>query len=499
LESSIDNGGTTQALDLFVAPPTGTIDSGTLIPVPQSTSFKMVKIKLLVADQRIYVDGTRMTDLNPHYDANYAFVFFIGTSYTVNGTTYSADNSNKTYTIFVSIDPTDVTKAILGKVESATSITLPVLGENRMAIAQVYWDGTNIVASRFGSGSSPIDMRSIGIVSTGQIATESISHPTKGLLANQNFFRCITNGDFSPAYGTSDWAISHTGSSGSISAINGTSYPAIRTTGPKKDSALKIPLTCSGGALDTKLRGKLPNMKPDQIYTASMWIASDSTNSVNVNNIKISVRLVNSGGTQRSLTENEFVFVRDGALYRLSTILKTDANPVVTDLTNAFEIRFSAASASAETYNFYITDVIVTEGEWTHANLPILPNTFVGTGDQISLPKTDVWKRVQYVVGGVLSRGQFAIINSFFRASTWQDSAGAYMRIRIDSDIPSGTSGRNVANSVHGVAVPYSYRMEINCVVYLSAGSHTVEMEAAFNASTYGATVDMQNLTVTLL
>ena len=329
-----------------------------------------------------------------------------------------------TYTIYVGLDITNplLPTITLGKTTSFPP-TPPSATIDYFPLATVYWTGAVLRKALLYDSSStsptgdlqeatlrPRDQRTIGLVSTEQIATEGLSDPLGGLLARQTFRNVLINPDFllsEVELGSGSSTVAYGWTLNQFAPVSGSAQAKITTSssapgptlptdnpGPKSISANKLtfPASIGGGILHVQLLGSLSDLRPNTVYTITAWFkvtAQGAPSTPSNSTIFALGRLTNGAGTT-SYTGTLREFILNNALaawQRVTIVLQTDSNPSAL-VASKLDIRFISQNPPSATYapaDIYIAGVMVMEGEWTlgkGADLPRVRRLF-GAGFNI--------------------------------------------------------------------------------------------------------------------
>ncbi len=364
------------------------------------SSEARVELSQLTNDQSLYINGFRIETVNPKLDdvsaglGVDAFVPFFDS------------DAEGTYVVFITPDLDNAGVGIIGKeiVPPGTAIEA-VLGTDRLPLLTVFWnksvtgsDPNRLQRTIFDSTEDCIDLRNLGLITKKQISTEAFIDARKGMLALSVFENLVSNGDFAIATteGEADvntdppasW-VAVSGANGNIALVITTNTPETEPTaeeGPRSVTVAKASCTTPNGQVyETKITSPTPELKPNTVYSASVWIKilNPSTN-----NLSILSQFGNLAGTVSYTVGGIKLLALDrasAAWQRVAISLKTNSSldPSIIDPLNAsvavLEIHFQNLDQNNTPFDpseFLIGDVVIVEGDWTVGF--VSPKTYPG-------------------------------------------------------------------------------------------------------------------------
>jgi hypothetical protein len=390
---------------------------------------------------------------------------------------------------------------------------------NTMEICRVYWDGTSVLQhSPYNTTVDVEDTRSLGLVSTPNIATKAQVDPLAGMFTNQKF--CINrmfNGDFSyNALGTTsaDWwklgttpAPSGTLSIKVIDSATGPDNQAdMKRYGPKTDRGAKLVLTPAGTTLHVALAGQVSSLKPSTKYTMSawMWAYAPAAGDAKVNISAMVDKLNTSTGVPlndpRSLPRN-ILLSRTGSWQKVSQTFTTlQADSLVSE--NVGLVFYFDSTVGTGPFTLWMTNMMFTEGEWVGEFVPstrewgyglsdyrIQTNLNTGGAGNWATALVDVFNKTIY------STGEHAFVHAKQNVLVTNGSSmqGYAARLILYVDGSEVSSSRGLHDHPYGSIAQNStiwtdttFPLSVSWVGYLTPGIHQILVKCECTSRTGG-------------
>jgi hypothetical protein len=384
-------------VDLALSPNSPIPASEALDPQINAT-LKQVTFKQVAVGQTIYLNGRRYLKINT------------ATSTSANDPVVIQFVSEGTgvYTIY------GEASAIAGEMtlkKTGADLAAPA---NTLIIAKVYWYNPTLTLrkslTRDSSSTAPqpisddeetpivrpVDLRQFGLITPQQLSTDFLSHPLNGARANQTTSNLLYNPDFWQVnsdldyYGLTTipvyWSIADIintnvgGGSSSQYRADASIVADIFSSGPKTLYANRIrlpgPIAPGSNLLQTVLKGKVANLKPNTTYTLTGWIKAtkrlDPTTKSDTT-VAVLARLTDNGThpATAAFTTMQDLLVDGSTLSWQRVRVTFTTNAAVTAITNTnLEIHFvnqGIAVPMGSPYipaDFYLTNFQLTEGNW---------------------------------------------------------------------------------------------------------------------------------------
>ncbi len=492
------------------------LDATTIVGSGISSSSKdaWVRIGQLEANQVVYVSGNKLSAVYP--------TLLQTTDHTGDPASGDGwvgfDNTETvgTYRIFGSIASLSGTDILLLRKEilPAFPALTPELAVGFLLIGMVYWDGSSLYGDLVKTtGSQAIDLRSLGLVGPMQISTEAKNEADKGILARHVPNNLVLN---------SNYLINVAGAPTDVTYGNVGVAPAIITTPATISGATDPKLLSQVGAISglrfstnaaqtgsSHIYNRIPYLKPSSLYSISFWYRVESAF-----NARMKVGLSDGAGVSPTsyLTVEpvDMLLRNDSDYHRVSVIVQTLSTVDPSTATPYLELRFDNGGGVLTSAQVNITNVQVTEGEWTvgysggpgssggsqatNYDAPGLPVTLVTNSDAVF--EADILPLFT-----IYSSGQnFLISATAGGVHNWVTSGGSSifrttdkLLLDIDGVLDSYHQSASGMTSViiPGFNSPVAH--SLTSARYLAPGAHTMRLYVQTQRITPTGSIDLEN------
>lgn len=263
---------------------------------------------------------------------------------------------------------------LLQKQFLSTFPTIPAEYPGNLTLATVYWDGTQLTQTPVDVlGSAPNDLRSLGLIGPQQISTKGKGDANNGMLANEGFSNLVANSNY--VVGTAGVTELNKGGSYVINAgapltASGDPTMAQAPVGAITGRIWTINAGSSAALGDSFIFHQLGQMRPGKPYSISIYYKTTSNFNARLQialfgaNTASAASLMTLDGST-TLSPVDLVVLNDGLWHRASFIVQT--LPGLNPATNSWFLGFvlSQGAAGTQAASLSMTNLQVTEGEWT--------------------------------------------------------------------------------------------------------------------------------------